>query len=288
MFSPGKRLRELRLERWGMKNEDGRRITIDGRRSTKEYMAEYAGISTKSLTEIEDGVTKQPARKTIDLILDILGQFHEIDWVTRQSISAAYGYKLPVAPPTQIEGQWARHNWEKANSEIWFPAYLVDIIHRLWGWNKFAPRLLGLSPSDAKLTRFAQVDILDVLFKLSSSYVEIVNRDEYIPSLIVTMKAQFQPYLGEIWYTEWVKEAQNRYPEFRRLWSEIDDEEILPYAMGNPTPIKIRIKSALDILKFQLMAVGFANDPRFIVAQWIPVDEFTALQCLLWKKQMDG
>lgn len=280
MLTPGQRLRELRVERFLLK------VKFNGKKATKEYIAEFAGVTSKSLTAIEDGITKQPAREIIEAILDILSKFKEVEMMDKYNILAAYGYKAPIVPPSQEEGGRARKNWEQAYEKIWYPAYLVDIIHRLWAWNKYAPRLLGLKYNDPQVKeKFYNVDILDVIFKLAPQHIEITNRADYLPGLIYTMKSQFQPFINEPWYLKWVLDAQNRYPEFKNLWEKTPDNLLAPSTMGNQVPIAIRIKSESEILRFQLTAVGFANDPRFIVAQWIPIDDITAIKCLLWMKQ---
>lgn len=275
----GKLLHELRRSRQDRKKKYG----------SREHIASLAEIEPRTLSAIELGYTKQPSREILERILNALDSIDRVTLEQRHEVFAAYGYQKPYPIPNPNEIQLARKEWDSAYFRtVWYPAYLVDVAQRLLDWNPYAPKLLGLKSSDPRLRDFHGVDILDVTFKLSPRFIEIVNQTDYVPALIHTMKIQFQPYQHETWYLPWVQRAKTRYPLFAELWDAVPDSEPLPMSLGNKIPIEIRIPPDSDVLTFQLVAVGFSNDPRFFVAQWIPVDEMTALKCLLWKKQVES
>ena len=97
------------------------------------------------------------------------------------------------------------------------------------------------------------------------------------------------PYINEPWYDECIDTAKQTYPDFQHLWDNtllVDDEDNksdLDYILElcNNVPIKLRIPN-MGKFHFQLVRITFVNDSRFWVVQWIPVNEITALKCLVW------
>ena len=140
---------------------------------------------------------------------------------------------------------------------------------------------------DPKLALFEDITIFDLTFGLVPQLVTIENQGEYLSDLVRTMKSEFRPYRDEFWYVKRIREARKKYPEFEKLWDAIPDNDLSPCGMGNVIPIVLRVPHE-GVLKFRLLGVHFANDRRFRVVQWIPVDEITALKCLVWKQEEDS
>lgn len=266
------------------KTESKLRTLRQVRKQTIEGIAAEAEITYKTLSEIERGITRQPSREILYKILEVLDQYAEVSTEDRQAIFVSYGYKKPYPLPTKTEIEFARRHWREVYGQIPYPAYLVDFSQRLLDWNRYTIRLLGMRYNDPRLSFFQNVTIFDVTFKLASSLVEILNRDEYISDLVRTMKAEFEPYKDEPWCAECINQARMNYPDFRNLWDSFSEKDLPLSGMGNTVPIILRVPQE-GKLKFQLSRIIFAADPRFFIVQWIPIDEVTMVKCLVWKQE---
>ena len=281
----GQILKNLRQERWNIRDENGKRITYEGKRATKENIALLADMTIKSLTEIEEGITVLPSFIKVEAIIAALSKFKEVNFFDRQMVLNCYGYQVRNLVPSETEVKQASEIWKYDYQNIWYPAYLVDIIHHICAWNDNATKLLGLSKSDLFRDEFANIDILDVIFKIAPKYLEIQNQNDFLVGLFRTMKSEYLPYLGEAWCYNWLKSAFQRYPQFEKYWRFAEIGEITDVHLSYQPPIEIKIRSTGKQLKFQVVAVGFVNDPRFRIAQWIPIDENTTLECIRWKNE---
>lgn len=269
-----------------MENRGGRllRSLRKSRDETIENIATDAGITYKTLQGIETGVTKSPSLDTLRCVVDALHKIVPVPLIDRQKVYVAYGYKKTYPLPTQAEINNAIQEWQEKCREVPYPAYLVDCAQRLLDWNQYAPRLVGLKSGDLQLDQFAGVTIYDVTFALSNSFIKIVNRDEYLADLMRTIKAEDSVFQYEDWYQDHLLEVQEKYPEFAELWKKIEVDVSGQFELGNNTPIKLEIPGT-GILTFRLSRINFVSDIRFFVVQWIPMDDFSMLQCLLWVKE---
>jgi transcriptional regulator with XRE-family HTH domain len=270
MITPGIKLRELRKER---------KVSLLN-------LALDISSTAKTLSRIENDTTEQPSRELIQSIFDALDTYLPVKFKDRHFVFSAYKYKLSFPLPSPSETEEAIKHWRDTYSIVPFPAYLVDFSQRLLEWNRLAPRLLGINYDNPQTSLFENVTIFDVTFGLASKFVEIVNREEYIPELIRTMKSEFIPYVGEPWYEPRISEAKQKYPEFAKIWNSLPDgENLIAPELGNTIPISIKPSEKEGLLRFRLLRVDFATDPRFRVVQWIPIDEITHLQCMIWIKE---
>ncbi|MBN1875183.1 MAG: helix-turn-helix transcriptional regulator [Anaerolineae bacterium] len=264
-----KRLRKLRL----------------ARKKTIEHIAMDSEITYKALSDIERGITKQPSRETLYRILEALDRYASVSAEDWQTVFGAYGYKKPYPLPTEEEIEKARKQWHKDYGHITHPAYLIDFSQRLLDWNKYAPRLLGLRSDDMRLRHFQDVTIFDVTFGLSPKFIKIVNQDEYLPSLVYVIKSELQPYKNEPWYAKCVSTAQERYPDFKKLWESFHDDDFQASLAGLSLPIVLNFPESSLTFTFQLVRIDFVADERFRIVQWIPVDEITMRKCLEWAQE---
>lgn len=254
------------------------------RRETMINIAADAEITYKTLQGIETGSTKSPSIETLRRIIDALDAIVPVPIGERQKIFVAYGYKKPYPLPTQVEIDTAIQEWKEKYRHVPYPAYLVDCGQRLLDWNQYAPRLLGLKNDDIQLNQFIEVTIYDVTFALSNSFVKILNRDEYLLDLMRTIKAEDAVFQHEGWYHDHLHKIREKYPEFAALWNEVQIDSAGQFELGNNTPIELDIPGT-GLLTFRLSRINFVSDIRFFVVQWIPMDDMTMLQCLIWVKE---
>jgi len=255
-----------------------RKVSIDN-------VAIEAGITYKTLSDIERGITKRPAREVLQRILDTLHLVSPLAVEDQQEIMYAFGYQRPYPVPSQIEVAQAHDYWREVyDDQIPYPAYLGDIVQRLLAWNSAALRLFGFTRTDPRLEMIKNITIFDLGFGLSPKFAPVLNKDEFFPDLIRTMKAEFYPYRDEEWYHDCIQPVREKYPYFDKLWSAVSEEEIKKSMLGNAVPIVMDVPEA-GPLTFRLTRVPFANDPRFFISQWLPVDDKTMTVCMDWNQQ---
>jgi transcriptional regulator with XRE-family HTH domain len=255
------------------------------RRETIENIAVDAGITYKTLSDIERGVTKQPAREVLQQILEALHRASPLAVEDQQDIMYLFGYQRPYPIPSQIEIAQARKYWTEAyNDQIPYPAYLGDIAQRLLTWNSSALRLFGFTHTDPRLKLLENITIFDLGFDLAPQFAPVLNPDEFFPDLIRTMKAEFYPYRNEAWYHACIGAVREKYPQFDQLWNAVSEEDAKKPLLGSSVPIVMDVPEA-GALTFRLTRIPFANDPRFFISQWLPVDDKTMTVCMDWNQQ---
>lgn len=255
------------------------------RKRSIEGIAVVAGITYKTLSDIERGVTKHPAREILQHVLEALHQDSPLAVEDQQGVMVAFGYQRPYPVPSRIEVAQAQKDWGEAyNDQIPYPAYLGDIVQRLWAWNSSALRLFGFSRTDPRLKILKDITIFDLGFDIAPAIAPILNKNEFFPDLIRTMKAEFYPYRDEAWYHKYINSVKEKYSYFNELWVNVDDEEIKKPMLGNAVPVVVDVPGA-GPLTFRLTRIPFNNDPRFFVSQWLPVDAVTIETCLNWSRQ---
>ncbi len=255
------------------------------RRETIENVAVDAGITYKTLSDIERGITKQPARVVIQQVLEALHRVQPLHVEDQQAVMVAFGYQKPYPIPSQIEIAQAKKFWhELYDDQIPYPAYLGDIAQRLFAWNSSALRLFGFTRADPRLKILENITIFDLGFALAPEIAPVLNKDQFFPDLIHTMKAEFYPYRNEDWYHTCINSVKEKYSYFNELWDAVDEEEIKKPILGSTIPIVIDVLGE-GSLSFRLTRINFANDPRFFISQWLPVDDKTMSVCMVWNQQ---
>lgn len=267
----GKLIRDLRNER----------------KITMEQLAHAIGMERKTLHKIEKGETKQPRRATLEQILSTLSESGLVELSQRNEIYASFGYKMSYPRPSEDEQVRAVEQWRNRRSEIPSPAYLIDCAQNLLDWNIYAPRLLGLSSDNVPEDMFRNVTIYDVAFDLGSSFVEIVNREEYLSQMVKDARQQDYIYREEDWYASFIEESKSKHKEFARYWDRVKETEINSITLSYQVPIELRVLQTDTVLKFTLVRIYFASDPRFYTVQWYPEDKLTMSQCLMWAESED-
>ncbi len=265
----GKKLRELRLER----------------SETIEHIAIDAGITYKALSEIERGITKRPSWENLYSILEALEEYGEIGGEDWQIVFESYGYRKPYPLPSEGEIKQARQQWREDYGHIIYPAYLVDFSQRVLDWNRYAPKLLGMSRADLRTNLFQNVTVFDLAFGFSRRFIHVVNEEEYLYSFVYTTKNMMESYRDEPWYAKCMRVAWEQYPVFKKLWDSIPEDGPQPSLTGLAVPIVLDLPGESSHLTFQLVKVDFVADERFWIVQWIPVDEITMRRCLEWVQE---
>src|SRR4051812_7221546 len=138
------------------------------RQSAGLTLAELAGrlddanirVDAAHLQRIETG---QIARPTADTLESILTAGLDAPFLVRRNVLDAYGYRLPWALPTPAEIEEARQLCAPEVSTATWPTYFMDYALRIWGWNRYFPRLIGRAPDDPAIERFIGLTHIEIV-----------------------------------------------------------------------------------------------------------------------------
>lgn len=242
------------------------------------------GIDAAHLQRIESGRIKRPASATLETILtDGLGA----PFRRRRDVLDSFGYRLPWALPTDREIEEGRRlSAHELRSATW-PAYMMDIGQRVWAWNRYVPRLLGLEPDDPAPARFVGLTVLDLVFNpLVGTNLMIANPERFHPLFLRMFRVQTLAHAHEPWFHELIARA-SAWPGFADLWASLpatadealDDQPIYPVAFSVP--------GVDEPLQFRIILIYLTLDPRIQVVHWIPFGAAAFRHCAQWA-EADG
>ncbi len=130
--------------------------------------------------------------------------------------------------------------------------------------------MVGLRAADRRTQYCRNATSFDLAFSLAQRFVVIENDTTYRQSFVHTLKRELQPYTTEAWYAPCIAAAQQRYPEFKRLW-EAERIVAATSPAGGTLPIELRLPEHASPLAFQRMKSPFVGDARFQTVFWLPV-----------------
>lgn len=224
-------------------------------------------VDAAHLQRIETGRIRRPTADTIDAILTV---GLNAPYRTRRNVLDAFGYRLPWTLPTESEVEEARYLFAQELEVTTWPAYLMDHGHRIWAWNRYGPRLLGLVPGEPVPERFIGMTTLDFTFNPAYGFsARIANSHAYRTDFMRSFKIQTQPYADEPWFRSMVDEAKS-WPGFRAIWNRLRDDPNLMMTAERIYPVEFRVQGHDEPLRFRIVLIYLSLDPRFQIIAWIP------------------
>lgn len=278
MHKGGELIRELRCRR---KEKEKKKEKEEEKKATLENVAEKAGITSRALSDIERGETLKPERATLINVLNAINSFTKVTASERNTVFEAFGYSPIIEPPSDAECAQVIKMWREQYSNIRLPMYLVDFTQRLLAWNEYAPRILGMRDGDVRLQRLRNITIFDLAFNpLFIAASKITNGGDFLLQMVSIMKAEMQMFQNEPWYEDLIDRSKSDYPLFKELWENLPTKlPTVPVRTMGPLHVQYREGS---ILKFQLLGIDFADDPRFRTVQYHPYDGETIKEWNAW------
>jgi transcriptional regulator with XRE-family HTH domain len=239
-------------------------------------------IDAAHLQRIETGQIVRPTADTLEAILEI---GLDAPYRVRRDLLDAYGYRLPWALPTPREVEETRQLCANEVSTATWPTYFMDYILRIWGWNRYFPRLLGREPDDPANDRFIGITHIDIVLNpdLGTSR-QIANAADFAPVMLTMFKILTKPHQHELWCLEFV-ERMCRWPGIGELWSGLPDDadEVLP---DQPVlPVEITVPGIEPVMRFRITPITFSPDPRFQIMHLIPFGAATLRECANWAEE---
>lgn len=239
-------------------------------------------IDAAHLQRIETGQIVRPTADTLESILEV---GLDAPYRVRRDLLDAYGYRLPWALPTPEEVEEVRQLCANELSTATWPTYLMDYSLRIWGWNRYFPRLLGRAPDDPFNDRFVGVTHIDIVLNPEfGTYRQIANGDDFVPLMLTAFKIQTKPHQHESWYLEFIERIR-RWPGIGEQWSSLPDDadEVLP---TQPVlPVEIRVPGIEPVMRFRITLITFTHDPRFQIVHLIPFGAATLRECANWAEE---
>lgn len=265
----GSYLRQLRKERG---------VSIDNLR--------YAcAVTARTIQEIETAATVRPERKTLLALLQGLSTYKRLTSDERKKALEPFGYRDQSLLPEGEEITSIARQWESSVFELPHPAYLVDFAHRFLAWNRYAPRVIGLTYGHPALEKLRRRTLFDLIFdrQFETAFV-IKNKEEFLPEMLYVMRCEFEPFKDDDWCKECIRQAREEHPAFRALWDKVQKKPVQQLGLRTMGPVVTQARGGVE-LRFHLLGTDFVNDSRFRVIQYLPADAATMRQCLEWVEE---
>jgi transcriptional regulator with XRE-family HTH domain len=265
----GQKLRELR--------ETARKSFLELASTIQVDLGEQ--IDAAHINKVETGRIRKPEARTVTIILDAL----EANYRDRRDVFEAFGYTLPMTLPTPKEIDEARGLSAHELNDSTYPVYLIDLGQRVWAWNRYLPRVLGLQPDDPAMQRFLGITLFDIAFNpAAGTRLLLDNPEEYLPAMLDFIKASIYPFHKEPWYQELIGRART-FPGFSQIWDSIPSDPFQRYPPRSIIPLHIKVGS--EVLRFRGSSTDFHLDPRFRIVHLTPYGEKTLLAVARWAKE---
>lgn len=245
-------------------------------------LAGICSITYRTLQEIESGETTRPGRSTLLAILKGLSGVKKLGPNERNKVLEPFGYRDQSLLPENDEVATIARQWERSVFELPHPAYLVDFAHRFIAWNRYAPRVIGLTYGHPALEKMRGRTLFDLIFdRQFETAFAIKNKDTFVPEMLYVMRCEFEPFKDDEWCKECIRSAKATHPQFRAIWDKVQKMPVQELGLRTMGPI-ITQAAGGEELSFHLLGTDFVNDSRFRVIQYLPANAATMRQCLEW------
>jgi transcriptional regulator with XRE-family HTH domain len=237
-------------------------------------------IDAGHINKIERGSIKKPLVETLEAILAGLSASYR----DRRDVLELFGYTVPVMLPTDQEIDEVRRLTAYELRDATYPMYLIDVGQRLWAWNRYTPRLIGLHPDDPSTNRFLGVTIFDLAFNPAlETRLLIDNSDEYVPAMLQFVKAGISAFREEHWYQELMGRLRT-FPGFSALWDSFPENPLPRSAYRSIIPVRVRVPR-VGVLQFRVSNTDFLLDPRFDIIHYTPFGATSLRACADWAEE---
>ena len=263
-----------------MKNESGTpgghklRLLREKNHFTQLAVETEAELGSGYLQRVEAGKVLRPERETLERILAAL----EAGYSERREILEVFGYTVKTPLPDSREVRWALELCHGELHDITVPAYILDCAHRLLGYNRYVPPLLG---SKSRVEGLVGRSMLKAWFDPASGLPGLLEKpDEFFTINIRALKGEMRLFGHEDWYADLLKELR-QLPFFDQFWTQANNS--VSYAVAARPLVQIGLKPpGCGVLHFRLSSEPFIRDARFRLVYFLPADEAALQQCAAW------
>lgn len=237
-------------------------------------------IDAGHINKIETGSIKKPLAETLETILAGL----HASYADQRTVLEAFGYQIPMTLPTEREVHEAQRLTVYELNDSTYPVMLIDYGQRIWAWNRYTPRIIGLHPDDPAAVQFIGVTVFDVTLNPAfTTRLLVANPEEYLPAMLQFIKAGMYRFHDEQWYQNLMARLDG-FPGFSAIWDNLPTDTMQRYAYRSIVPIRIDV-AGVSVLQFRMSSTDFLLDPRFQIIHFTPFGAHTLRACAQWAEE---
>lgn len=243
----GKLLRALRNRRgWTLLDVELKKVT-----------------SRRTLGLVETGKTEIPKRETLETLLD----FYEATFNEAHEIMKAFGY-LPDTSflPTEEDIAGVLEQVQPILNAAPFPAYCVDFIARLYGYNDLWLGLSGLEREEA--AELEGVPIWQVLLESDVPSGEALDAD--LLHEIQAIRQRMAIYVGEPWFDSFIEERGSPFLTYWQAAEKAPQGQISQDEIPLFHPFHFEVPGNPHMLRFFPNEDMVEHDQRFRLIYLMP------------------
>jgi len=192
-------------------------LPVGNRRRTpglrREEVAGLAGVSTTWYTWLEQGRDITVSNSVLDAISDALQ-------LNKDERNYLYALALPEAEKrsfsneeeTVISPALTKILNELRNC----PIIISDRRCHIVGWNPAAAHVF----LDFEQIPKEERNLIQLLFSRKEFKSLAVNWEHFVKGFLAIFRTYYGQYMGDQWYTSFIYEMEQNYPEFHELWNE--------------------------------------------------------------------
>ena len=179
----------------------------------REEVAQLAGVSTTWYTWLEQGRDIKVSAAVLDAVSDAL-QLNKDERNYLYALALEEGVKQasPIETETEISPALS-----KILQELRYcPTIISDRRCHIVGWNEAAAHVFinfdQIPPEERNLIR--------LLFSRKEFRSLAVNWEHFVRGFIAIFRTYYGQYVADDWYSQFIEEMEQAYPEFHKLWNE--------------------------------------------------------------------
>jgi transcriptional regulator with XRE-family HTH domain len=245
---------------------------------TQLFIELEADLGSGYLQRVEAGKVAQPEKYTLERILNAIGASYD---ETAEALEL-FGYTSPKSLPTEKDIAWARTTCLPILQKIMLPAYLLDCAHRLLAWNRFIPKLFGVTENDPAFKRLIGTSLIPTWFDPHFCPGSLVcEPDVFYPQMIRALQHEIHPFRHEQWCIQLLDKWLQENALFKRYWMNTANGSGYAVAARSLSPLRLSLEQGTPAL-FHLAIEPLTQDTRFRIVYFIPADAETLHLCSAW------
>lgn len=179
----------------------------------REEVAQIAGVSTTWYTWLEQGRDIKVSNSVLDAISNALQlNKDERNYLYALALPEAEKHSFSSEGETVISPALNKILQELRNC----PIIISDRRCHIVGWNQAASHVFldfEQIPPDKR-------NLIQLLFSRKEFKSLAVNWVHFVKGFLAIFRTYYGQYVGDQWYTSFIKEMEQNYPEFHELWNE--------------------------------------------------------------------
>jgi transcriptional regulator with XRE-family HTH domain len=180
----------------------------------REEVAQLAGVSTTWYTWLEQGRDIKVSISVLDAVSDALN-LNKDERRYLYALALEEGIKYPSLPIE--EGEIITPSLHKILKELQYcPTIITDRRCYIVGWNEAATQVF----LDFNQIPFENRNLIELLFSRKELRALAVNWEHFVMGFISIFRTYLGQYMADEWYSHFIEEMKNTYPDFHKMWNE--------------------------------------------------------------------